>query len=819
MGKRVRRGGGRSPFSPSSVMDRSILLRRIKSLNLNSSPDPDLVIQRLRDHYPDYARIKLQPFSARLREVLQRLRNSSTKPPVAGDTSPSSFSDGETPSRKKRGREDVFEERLLRAESEHLRRLQGNHVASSSPSESSDDSTSTSDDAVFEENIEPEFDVTKSMLRERYVKQSGQSVKKGKEEKNVEIEAVTDGKSKIAIAMKKGGESGKEIPVVGLGIVGGDHRSNVVSGETGREGPRFRDLGGMNMVLEDLMMEVIVPLCHPELPKRLGVRPMVGILLHGPPGCGKTKLAYAIANETGVPFYKISATEVVSGVSGASEENIRDLFNKAYRTAPSIVFIDEIDAIASKRENLQREMERRIVTQLMTCMDESHQILRTIDSDSGAEASDKTSDRRPGYVLVIGATNRPDAVDQALRRPGRFDKEIALGVPDENARAEILSVLTRNLRIEGEFDRFMIARFTPGFVGADLAALVSKAGNLAMKRIVDKRRSQLTGGHENIDWWRHPWSPEEIENLSITMLDFEDAAKLVQPSTRREGFSLIPNIKWEDVGGLDSLRKSFDRYIIQRIKHPEDYEELGVDMEVGFLLYGPPGCGKTLIAKAVANEAGANFIHIKGPEILRKYVGESEQEVRTIFSRARTCSPCILFFDEVDALTPKRGREGAWVVERALNQLLIELDGADQRHGVYVIGATNRLEVIDPAVLRPGRFGRLFYVPLPSADERGLILKALIRKKPVSPDFDYNALACKEACRNLTGADLSALVNEAAMTVKEEKQMLADQGISYDKPLVIKTSHFEKALEKIIPSVSEEQRRYHEALSQNFRSS
>ncbi|PKU74869.1 cell division control protein 48 homolog C [Dendrobium catenatum] len=814
MRKRIGRGGGRSPFSPSSVMDRSKLIRRIQTLNLNASPDPDIVIQRLRDQYPDYARIKIRPFSARLSEVLQYIRNGNSKPLAAGNTSSSSFSDCERSSRRKRGKEDVFEERLLRAESKHLRLLQVNQVAPSSQSESSDDSTSTSDDAAFEGNIEPEFDVTKSMLRERYVKQSEQSFKKGKEEKNLEIEAIADEKRKIEIPMKKGGGSGKEAPVVGLGAIDSDHRSKIVSWETGREGPRFQDLGGLNMVLEDLMMEVIVPLCHPELPKRLGVRPTAGILLHGPPGCGKTKLAYAIANETGVPFYKISATEVISGVSGASEESIRDLFNKAYRTAPSIVFIDEIDAIASKRENLQREMERRIVTQLMTCMDESPQILRAIDSDYGPEASEKITNRMSGYVLVIGATNRPDAIDQALRRPGRFDREIALGVPDENARAEILSVLTRNLRIEGKFDRFLIARFTPGFVGADLAALVSKAGNLAMKRIIDKRRLQLK---ENVDWWRHPWSPEEIENLSITMLDFEEATKLVQPSTRREGFSSIPNIKWEDVGGLDSLRKAFNRYIIQRIKHPEDYEELGVDMEVGFMLYGPPGCGKTLIAKAVANEAGANFIHIKGPEILRKYVGESEEEVRTIFRRARTCSPCILFFDEVDALTPKRGREGAWVVERALNQLLIELDGADQRHGVYVIGATNRLEVIDPAILRPGRFGRLFYVPLPSADERGLILKALARKKPVSPDFDYNVFTSREACMNLSGADLAALVNEAAMTVKEEKQMYVDQGISYDEPLMIKTSHFEKALEKIIPSVSEQQRRYYEALSQNFR--
>lgn len=774
----------------------------------------------MREHYPDYARVKLQPFSARLREVLQQLRNSSNKSPASGETS-LSFSDnsavGEMPSRRKRRKEDVFEERLLCAESEHLRRWQSKNVAPTSPSDSSDDSTSTSEDAVFEKNIEPEFDITKSMLREKYVKQSEQTAKRMEKEKNVEIESVADDKKKMAISIKKGGVSGKDCPVSGLEFRHSDRPKDSMSALPGREGPRFKDLGGMKKVVEELLMEVIVPLFHPELPKRLGVRPISGILLHGPPGCGKTKLAHAIANEAGVPFYKISATEVVSGVSGASEENIRDLFNKAYRTSPSIVFIDEIDAIASKRESLQREMERRIVTQLMTCMDDSRQTIGGFDNDSDLEASNKSLNSMPGYVLVIGATNRPDAVDHALRRPGRFDKEIALGIPDENARAEILAVLTRNLRHNNEFDLFTIARFTPGFVGADLTALVNKAGNLAMKRIIDIKRSQLVvHNEENIDWWKHPWSPEEIENLSITMFDFEEARKLVQPSTKREGFSLIPNIKWEDVGGLDSLRKAFNHYIVQRIKDPEDYEELGLDMEVGFLLYGPPGCGKTLIAKALANEAGANFIHIKGPEILNKYVGESEQEIRTIFSRARTCSPCIIFFDEIDALTTKRGREGAWVVERALNQLLVELDGADQRHGVYVIGATNRLEVIDPAVLRPGRFGKRLYVPLPTVAERGLILKALARKKPVAPDVDYDSIASRDACRNFTGADLAALVDEAAMTVIYEKEMLVGEGKPYAVPLAIKMTHFEKALEKIIPSVSEEQRRYYEVMSRKF---
>ncbi|CAL5419257.1 unnamed protein product [Camellia sinensis] len=411
-------------------------------------------------------------------------------------------------------------------------------------------------------------------------------------------------------------------------------------------------------------------------------------------------------------------------------------------------------------------MERRIVTQLMTCMDESHRLVQPADANTNAESSDC----RPGYVLVIGATNRPDAVDPALRRPGRFDREIVLGVPDENTSVEILFALICNLRLEGAFDLVKIARSTLGFVGADLAALANKASNLAMKRIIDRRKSDLSGEPTDVDHtkdrWRHLWLAEEMENLSITMADFEEAAKMVQPSSRREGFSAIPNVKWEDVRGLHFLRRSLTGF--------------RVDLETGFLLYGPPGCGKQLITKAVANEAGANFIHIKGPKLLNKYVGESELAVRIIFSRARTCAPCILFFDEVnreerqfhtpinaertepftshalhvDALTTKRGKEGGWVVERRLNQL----DGADQRRGVYVIGATNRPKVMDRAVLRRGRLGKPLYVPLPSPDERGLILKALARKKPIDASVDLIAIESDEACENLSGADLSALV-------------------------------------------------------------
>ncbi|GLJ49526.1 hypothetical protein SUGI_1049620 [Cryptomeria japonica] len=574
----------------------------------------------------------------------------------------------------------------------------------------------------------------------------------------------------------------------------------------------FKDLGGLSGVINEVM-EIIYPLFHPEIYPWLGVQPMKGILLHGPPGCGKTKLAHAIANEAGVPFYKISATEVVSGVSGESEENIRNLFSKALKTAPAIIFIDEIDAISAKRENLQREMERRIVVQLLTCMDESHETMISADQESDAETPKKKS----GHVLVIGATNRPDALDPALRRPGRFDREIVLGVPDENSRVEILSVITRGLRLEGSFDFKKIAKCTPGFVGADLTALTREAASVAIKRIIASRNPQNLVKCGDIEvteyaWWKKAWTQDEMNNLSITMADFEEAATKVQPSTRREGFSAIPNVKWDDVGALSSLRKDFEMYVVRRIKHPEEYEALGMDLDNGFLLYGPPGCGKTLVAKAVANEAGSNFIHIKGPELLNKYVGESELAIRTIFTRARTCSPCILFFDEIDALTTKRGKDGGWVVERLLNQLLIEMDGSEKRKGVFVIGATNRPEVMDPAVLRPGRFGKLLYVPIPDAEGRVSILKTLTRKRPLSAEVDLNYIGHSQSCENFSGADLAALVNEACMCALQEKIAAAVEADSDVRKyaLVVNLSHFEQAFKRVVPSVSKVQRHYYE---------
>ncbi|KAL9342715.1 hypothetical protein Peur_066040 [Populus x canadensis] len=819
MGSGRRRSGGGGGGSGGGRNQR-LLKHHIETCNKKFTTTDDIV-HHLRNSYPNYRRMELKT----LTRIVQQTLNQQTPPPKKfrkHELETESDSDDEeanlsTTVSKKQKRIDESEEKLMQIENAYSRRRSRNRgpiLVSSSDTESSSESDSDSSTSLEP----PKFDLMKSMLRESY----------GVAEKNMEVELANDRKESITSKVDMiernrgvGKQKGEDLE----GSLG-KLKGGLGEDAKGKEGgPRFKDLGGLSGILEELEMEVFLPLYHPNVPLRLGVSPISGILLHGPPGCGKTKLAHAIANETGVPFYKISATEVVSGVSGASEENIRDLFSKAYRTAPSIIFIDEIDAIASKRENLQREMERRIVTQLMTCMDEHHRLGQPSDDSSSSESSN----RIPGNVLVIGATNRPDAVDPALRRPGRFDREINLGVPDEKARVQILSVLTKNCTLEGSLDILQIARSTPGFVGADLNALVNTAGNLAMRRVASQRKSELSGQltekEDNEDWWKQPWSPEEMEKLAITMSDFEKAAKLVQPSSKREGFSTIPNVKWEDVGGLDDIRDEFDLYIISRIKYPDDYQKFGVNLETGILLYGPPGCGKTMIAKAAANEAGANFIHVKGPELLNKYVGESELAVRTLFSRARTCSPCIIFFDEVDALTTMRGKEGGWVVERLLNQLLIELDGADQRPGIFIIGATNRPEVMDPAVLRPGRFGKLLYVPLPSSEDRGLILKALAKGKPIDPSVDLAAIGQMEACKNFSGADLRKLMEEAAMTaLKEAKRQRCLNETSgtitatQNEPAVnITATHFEQALGKISPSVSEKQIQYYKAWSESFK--
>jgi ribosome biogenesis ATPase len=831
------RSAPRSGLHPS-FFDR-LILPRLEHYAINHDLlDLDSVVDYLRTNYREYRRHKEDPFRKTVLRAIRTLQSSRAN-------------DYETPKNTKRKakRLEPAEEKLQQKEAEYLSKRTGQGSETSESEESSYGS-----DTPEDSNPRPFSDLMNSVLRTSYNANASSSpspnpnpnpnpIPEPSETKSTQedgevgfstpellkatVQFNVDNKfvaSKMEIDTELCSENQKKI----LDDTGGRHKPKAGFQKKPREKildvvvdnrVTFKDLGGMDEVINEIM-EVIYPLYHPQIYPWLGVQPIKGILLHGPPGCGKTKLAHAIASETGVPFYKISATEVVSGVSGESEENIRALFAKASKTSPSIIFIDEIDAISAKRETLQREMERRIVTQLLTCMDESHQTMRSGDQASDAETCRK---KNSGHVLVIGATNRPDSLDPALRRPGRFDREIFLGVPDENARAEILSVLASGLRLEGSFDFKKVAKCTPGFVGADLAALTREAASVAIKRIIASRNSQNASECEGIKiceelWWKKAWTQEEMINLSITMADFEEAASKVQPSTRREGFSTIPNVKWDDVGALSSLRKDFDLYIVRRIKHPDDYETLGMDLDNGFLLYGPPGCGKTLVAKAVANEAGANFIHIKGPELLNKYVGESELAVRTIFTRARTCSPCILFFDEVDALTTRRGKDGGWVVERLLNQLLIEMDGAEKRKGVFVIGATNRPEVMDPAVLRPGRFGKLLLVPLPDAEGRVSILKALVRNKPLATDVDLNYIGQSQACENFSGADLAALVNEACMSALQEKITAvaeADSDIRQDV-LSVHLSHFEQAFNRVRPSVSKEQRHYYDNVFQRF---
>eukprot|EP01112_Ceratiomyxa_fruticulosa_P013036 TRINITY_DN3645_c0_g1_i1.p1 TRINITY_DN3645_c0_g1~~TRINITY_DN3645_c0_g1_i1.p1 ORF type:complete len:929 (-),score=269.44 TRINITY_DN3645_c0_g1_i1:70-2856(-) len=599
----------------------------------------------------------------------------------------------------------------------------------------------------------------------------------------------------------------------------------------------FSDIGGIESIIQDITEQVEWPLKHPEIYQHLNVDPPRGILLHGPPGCGKTMLANAIAGELQVPFFSISAPEVVSGMSGESEAKLRSLFKAAQSEEKAIIFIDEIDAITPKRENAQREMERRIVAQLLTCMD-------------GLSSKEDDEDNPQGTVIVLGATNRPDALDPALRRAGRFDREISIGVPDQAARSRILQVLCGKMRLEGDFDFMRIASVTPGYVGADLSALAKEAAVIAINRIfknlftlneiskekADPHFSMSEDLSNRIAVARHlrkndtPLTPAQLAPLSITMNDFMLATKKVQPSAKREGFATIPNVTWDDVGALHKIREELSRSILFPIRYPDLYKKAGITAPAGVLLYGPPGCGKTMLAKAIANECQANFISIKGPELLNKYVGESERAVRQVFARAQNSAPCIIFFDELDALAPKRGNDGNQASERVVNMLLTELDGLDRRQDVFVIAATNRPDIIDPAMLRPGRLDKLLYVPLPSPEERVEILRTITAKIPLSKTLDLSVIGRGQQCNRFSGADLSALVKETSMFALHEslkaeflKQNPGDQGsssssnnimnpdkfshLSSATPLsadfCIEKLHFDEAFKKLRPSVSE----------------
>jgi ribosome biogenesis ATPase len=564
---------------------------------------------------------------------------------------------------------------------------------------------------------------------------------------------------------------------------------------------------------------------RPEIHSQLGMRPPKGFLLHGPPGCGKTALAEALAGELGLPLIRITSTELVGGISGESEEKIRYLFQKSSEHAPCIVLLDEIDVIAPKRENTQRQMDHRIVAQLISSLDSlnesvppsSSQAILDGENDENAMECAENEHSLPRSVLVIGTTSHPDVIDPALRRAGRFDKEIGLGIPDEYARQRIFQIVLNHLRIANDVSIKELARLTPGYVGADLHALAREASmcsvirvleTIADSRITSQRKSKAQIEQElskMIEWLKAEQEVDKskLDNLYITMDDFRNALTVVHPSAKREGFATVPDVTWNDIGALSEVRSELEWSILYPIKRPEDFEKLAIsNRPQGILLWGPPGCGKTLLAKAIANETGMNFISVKGPELLSMYVGESEKAVRTVFQRARDSSPCVIFFDEIDALCPKRSTSETSGSARLVNQLLTEMDGIEARKQVFLIGATNRPDIVDPAILRPGRLDKLLYVGFPNIEDRTdiLIKGTKNRTRPrISPEVDFHVLAANNALEGYTGADLSALIHEAGiMALKESLQSeQCDNATSS-----LKLCHFEQAISRIKPSVS-----------------
>lgn len=547
------------------------------------------------------------------------------------------------------------------------------------------------------------------------------------------------------------------------------------------------DLGGLDDVIQDLGDLVVLPMTRPQIYISSNVQPPRGVLLHGPPGCGKTMIANAFAAELGVPFIPISAPSIVSGMSGESEKALREHFEEARRLAPCLVFIDEIDAITPKRESAQREMEKRIVAQLLTCMDDL--------------ALEKT-DGKP--VIVLAATNRPDSLDPALRRGGRFDKEINMTVPSEPVREKILRTLTRKMSLADDLDFKTLAKRTPGFVGADLNDLVATAGSTAIKRYLELLKAS---SGEEMEIEEEDPSPkirelrrliahakeapvgEEVQIIQVSNADFFTALPKIQPSSKREGFATIPDTTWADIGALSEIRDELSTAIVAPIKEPEVYANVGITAPTGVLLWGPPGCGKTLLAKAVANESGANFISVKGPELLNKYVGESERAVRQVFVRARSSVPCVIFFDELDALVPRRDDTLSEASARVVNTLLTELDGlGSSRNGIYLIAATNRPDIIDPAMLRPGRLETRLFVNLPSSSERVDILRTIVRKLDIDFNDDLRKLA--EDCEAFSGADMGSLLRRAGYSAIKRRD-------------AIKFEDFVAAKQFIRPSVSD----------------
>jgi transitional endoplasmic reticulum ATPase len=550
------------------------------------------------------------------------------------------------------------------------------------------------------------------------------------------------------------------------------------SGAKGVPRVNYEDIGGLRNVIQKVREMIELPMRHPEIFDRIGIEAPRGVLLYGPPGTGKTLLAKAVANETNANFYSIGGPEIMSKFYGESEERLRETFKQAQENAPSIVFIDEIDSIAPKREEVSGDVEKRVVSQLLTLMD-------------GLESR--------GKVVVIGATNRPDALDPALRRPGRFDREIEIGIPDQTGRSEILEIHTRGMPLTQDVNLESMAKITHGFVGADLEAVCREAAMRSLRRALPEI---------NLEESKIPI--ETLNKIKITWEDFENALRDVQPSALREVYVQRPNVQWTDVGGLQEVKEELKEAIEWPLKHADLFAQADIVPPKGLLLYGPPGTGKTMIAKAVATTSEANFIGIKGPELLSKWVGESEKGIREVFRKARQAAPCIVFFDELDSVAPHRSggeRGDSHVTERIVSQLLTEMDGLEDLKGVVVIGATNRPDIVDEALLRPGRFDRLLEISLPDNEARKEILKIHTLKKPLDKTVSLDKLV--ELTEGYSGADIAALVNAAAMSAIKEylavnrgeqtKQSKESEHVAQSGkvPLAISFKNFETALKKI----------------------
>lgn len=538
----------------------------------------------------------------------------------------------------------------------------------------------------------------------------------------------------------------------------------------------YEDIGGLGDEVKKVREMIELPLRHPELFDKLGVEAPKGLLLHGPPGTGKTLLAKAVASETHANFHSLSGPEIMSKYYGQSEENLREIFNTAEDNAPSIIFIDEIDSIAPKRDEVTGEVERRVVAQLLALMD-------------GLKSR--------GKVVVIGATNRPDSLDPAIRRPGRFDREIEIGIPDRNGRHEVLQIHTRGMPLAEDIDLKKFADMTHGYVGADLEALAKEAAMRSLRRILPEIDMDV----ESI--------PAEILNkIVVTLDDFNSAFREMEPSAMREVLIESPNVPWTDVGGLEDAKQELRETVEWPLKYGKLFEHMNAEPPKGVLLYGPPGTGKTLLAKAVATEAESNFISVKGPEFLSKWVGESEKAVRETFRKAKQASPCVIFLDELDAIAPRRGSSSdSHVTERVISQILTELDGLEDLHNVTVIAATNRPDMIDPALLRPGRFDRLVYIPVPDLEARKKIFEIHTRSKPLATDVDLDVLS--KGSEGFTGADIASVCNEATM-LSIRDMVLKDGDLSEEKIKQRKISkeYFDMAMHKVLGGERKEVEKY-----------